>query len=75
VQTFYWIEHLMDERIAEYRRLADELRRETLAEQAKRKGRQVSPSWFSFLFGQLSRWLVPDLRPSLSVRGGDPRRR
>jgi hypothetical protein len=76
VQTSYFLERLMSERVNEYRQLADETRRVALAEQGKRKDRRASFSWFSFLFRLLSRRLLPDLRPSaLSVRAGDPRHR
>lgn len=57
--TSYFLEHLAYERMNELRQLADEIRREALAEAAERKGRQASLSWLSLLFRPLSRRLVP----------------
>jgi hypothetical protein len=69
MQNFYFLEQLAHERINEHRQLAGEIQRAVLAEQAERKRRQASASWFSFLFRLFSRGLVPDVRPlALRVR-------
>ena len=62
MRNIYFLEYLTHEGINERRRLAGEIQRATLAEQA-RKGRRASARRFSFLFRLLSRGLVPDLRP------------
>jgi len=63
MRNIYFLEYLTHEGINERRRLAGEIQRATLAEQAARKGRRGSARRFSFLFRLLSRGLVPDLRP------------
>ena len=63
MRNIYFLEYLTHEGINERRRLASELRRATLADQAGRKGRRACAPRFSFLFRLLSRGLVPDPRP------------